>query len=420
MRIADVLFAPGRSAFFFDDQRAIKAGAQSDGFVYEGGPATPGFTAVRQAGECVSILLVLEDGQVAVGDCAAVQYSGAGGRDPLFLADAFLPVLASQVKPLLAGVALDGFRPNADRIDGLRVDGRRLHTALRYGVTQALLGAQALADGVTMTEVVAREWDLPLVAERIPLFGQSGDDRYTAVDRMILKEVDALPHGLINNVEHKLGRRGEKLQEYIRWLAGRIERLRRRADYRPDLHIDVYGTLGLALGHDAQNLVDYLASLDGLAGGLRLYIEGPVDMGERERQIEVLAAIREGLDARTSGVRIVADEWCNTLEDIRLFADHRCAHMVQIKTPDLGGIQNVVDSVLYCNANGVESYQGGTCNETDLSARVCTHLAVAARPKRMLVKPGMGFDEGYTIVNNEMTRILALLEAAGHGSHEEA
>ena len=31
-------------------------------------------------------MLILEDGQIAWGDCAAVQYSGAGGRDPLFLA----------------------------------------------------------------------------------------------------------------------------------------------------------------------------------------------------------------------------------------------------------------------------------------------------------------------------------------------
>ena len=52
---------------------------------------TPGFSKIRQAGESVSVQLVLEDGQVAYGDCAAVQYSGAGGRDPLFLADRYIP-----------------------------------------------------------------------------------------------------------------------------------------------------------------------------------------------------------------------------------------------------------------------------------------------------------------------------------------
>ena len=57
----------------------------------------------------------------------------------------------------------------------------------------------------------------------------------------------------------------------------------------------------------------------------------------------------------------------------------------------------------------MEAYQGGTCNETDISAQSCVHVALAARPERLLVKPGMGFDEGLTIVKNEMTRTLALL-----------
>jgi methylaspartate ammonia-lyase len=63
----------------------------------------------------------------------------------------------------------------------------------------------------------------------------------------------------------------------------------------------------------------------------------------------------------------------------------------------------------------VEAYQGGTCNETDVSARVCVHLALAARPERMLAKPGMGFDEGFMIVRNEMARTLTLLRAKEGG-----
>ena len=38
-------------------------------------------------------------------------------------------------------------------------------------------------------------------------------------------------------------------------------------------------------------------------------------------------------------------------------------------------------------------------------------VALAARPMRMLVKPGMGFDEGLDIVFNEMNRTIALLQA---------
>ena len=76
MKIIDVICSAGRTGFYFDDQRAIKAGAKSDGAAYVGEPKTPGFTSVRQPGESISVMLVLEDGQIAYGDCAAVQYSG--------------------------------------------------------------------------------------------------------------------------------------------------------------------------------------------------------------------------------------------------------------------------------------------------------------------------------------------------------
>jgi len=106
VKIVDVVCAKGRTGFYFDDQRAIKAGAEHDGFTYLGQPITPGFKAVRQAGEAVSVMIILEDGQIAYGDCAAVQYSGAGGRDPLFLAEDFIPVIEKMINPAWLAVSL--------------------------------------------------------------------------------------------------------------------------------------------------------------------------------------------------------------------------------------------------------------------------------------------------------------------------
>ena len=410
MKITRAQFVAGYSAFYFDDQKAIKTGAGQDGFVYVGDAVTEGFREIRQAGECVSVLLYLENGAVAVGDCAAVQYSGAGGRDPLFLARNFVPFLERHLAPLLEGRDVDGFLGNARYFDALEIEGRRLHTAIRYGLTQALLDATALARRLTQAEIILDEYQLPLVAEAVPLFGQSGDDRYAAVDKMLLKGVDVLPHGLINNVPDKLGYRGEKLEEYIRWLVARVEKLRTSPAYKPCLHIDVYGTIGLIFDQDAVRVADYIAGLEKAAGPLDLYIEGPVDAGSKDAQIEELGKITRRLEQLGSPVKLVADEWCNTYEDVVDFTDARCCHMAQIKTPDLGGIHNIVESVLYCNRHGMEAYQGGTCNETDVSARTCVHLALAARPMRMLVKPGMGFDEGMNIVHNEMHRTLAQLK----------
>ena len=77
---------------------------------YSGETVTEGFTSVRQAGESISVMIILEDGQIAYGDCAAVQYSGAGGRDPLFLAKDFIPLIDKYIKPELVGKEADNFR----------------------------------------------------------------------------------------------------------------------------------------------------------------------------------------------------------------------------------------------------------------------------------------------------------------------
>ena len=52
---------------------------------------------------------------------------------------------------------------------------------------------------------------------------------------------------------------------------------------------------------------------------------------------------------------------------------------------------------------------GGSANETDQSARICTHIGLACRPDFMLSKPGLGVDEALMIQRNEMARTLALV-----------
>ena len=413
MKIVDVVCSAGRTGFYFDDQRAIKGGAGHDGVFYTGAPVTDGFTAVRQAGESISVMIVLEDGQVAFGDCAAVQYSGAGGRDPLFLAKDFIPVIEKYIKPELVGKEANDFRGLCAMMEAIKVDGKRLHTAIRYGLSQAILDAVAKATGKMMCEVVADEYGCTVSEEPIAIFTQSGDDRYDNADKMIIKGAQVLPHALINNVESKLGKKGEKLAEYVAWLRDRILANRANEDYAPVMHIDVYGTIGAAFGNNNyKEMADYIEELGKIAKPFHLRIEGPMDCDcDRETQIEALAGLTRELDDRGCDVELVADEWCNTLEDIKLFADNKAGHMVQIKTPDLGGVNNTIEAVLYCKEKGIGAYQGGTCNETDRSAQVCVHCAMATQPVQILAKPGMGVDEGFMIVYNEMNRIIAMKKA---------
>jgi len=413
MKITDVVCSAGRTGFYFDDQRAIKRGAAHDGVFYVGQPVTEGFKAIRQAGESISVMLVLEDGQIAYGDCAAVQYSGAGGRDPLFLAEDFIPVIDKYIKPELVGKEADDFRGLCAMMESIQVEGKRLHTAIRYGVSQAILDAVAKATGRLMCEVVADEYGCTVSDTPVPIFTQSGDDRYDNADKMILKGAQVLPHALINHVETKLGPRGEKLKEYVAWLRDRILQNRPDESYMPVMHMDVYGTIGAAFGNNNYAaMADYIEELGKIAKPFHLRIEGPMDCdSDRETQLTALAGLTAELDRRGCDVELVADEWCNTLEDIKLFADHKAGHMVQIKTPDLGGINNTIEAVLYCKQKGIGAYQGGTCNETDRSAQVCVHCAMATQPDQILAKPGMGVDEGFMIVYNEMNRILAMRKA---------
>ena len=413
MKIVDIVCSAGRTGFYFDDQRAIKQGAGHDGMFYIGEPVTEGFRAVRQAGESISVMIVLEDGQVAFGDCAAVQYSGAGGRDPLFLAKDFIPVIDQYIKPQLVGKEANDFRGLCAMMEAIEVEGKRLHTAIRYGISQAILDAVAKATGRMMCEVVADEYGCTVSETPIDIFTQSGDDRYMNSDKMIIKGAQVLPHALINNVEEKLGTKGEKLAEYVAWLRDRILQTRLDDSYLPVFHIDVYGTIGAAFGNNNYKaMADYIEELGKIAKPFHLRIEGPMDCDcDRETQVVALAGLTAELDARGCDVELVADEWCNTLEDIKEFADRKAGHMVQIKTPDLGGVNNTIEAVLYCQEKGIGAYQGGTCNETDRSAQVCVHCAMATKPVQILAKPGMGVDEGYMIVYNEMNRIIAMRKA---------
>jgi methylaspartate ammonia-lyase len=415
LRIVDVITSPARTGFFADDQLAIRRGAQQDGFSYVGAPVTPGFTSIRQPGEALSILLVLSDGSVAVGDAACVQYAGAGGRESAFRADQAAVDVATQVAPALLQQEAGSFLELCARMDEIRLGGHPLHAALRYGLSQALLDAVATAQRVTMAEVIRDEYATGVELRPVPLFVQSGDDRYTAVDKMILKGAQSLPHGLINQVAGKLGETGELLAHYVAWVRDRILTLRPTPDYNPILHVDTYGTIGIIFGGDTARMADYLARLGTLAAPFRLRVEHPVDAGSWDGQVTALAALRAELRRQDPGVEIVADEWCNTLKDIEVFVAAQAADVIHVKTPDLGGLHDTAAALLLVRRGGLAAYCGGTCNETDRSAQVSAHVAMACGADLVLAKPGMGVDEGMMIVGNEMERaaVLAARRSAG-------
>jgi methylaspartate ammonia-lyase len=408
VRIKRVLAAKGLGGYYFDDLHAIKAGAKRDGFFYEGSPQVPGHSKVRQAGESISIILELESGEVAFGDAVAIQYSGVVGRDPVLNADTFAPHIDQYIAPALVGAELTSMREMCKDLEQVEVDGGLLHTGLRYGTSQAILQALALTQRRTMAEVIADEYDTQISDRPIPVLAQSGDDRYEGADKMILKRVSAITQGLFNSVE-KVGDQGQFLLGYVEWLRDRVQKFG-DPGYVPVFHLDVYGIPGLIFHNDPGATAEYLAKLGQAAAPFKLRLEAPVDGGSRDETLDLMIRLKKALGALGSDVETCADDWCNTLEDVRLFAEAGAADMIQVKTPDLGSLTNSIEAVQACQQNGVQAFLGGTCNGTDQSSRVTVNVAMGVRADLIYNKPGMGVDEGLMIVTNEMSRILALMQ----------
>ncbi len=446
--IIQVLAVPVVGGYYCEHLAALQSGPIPLEDRYTATPVAAGFRRVREVAEAVSVGLVLKGPSVGLaspvvawGDCVAVAYSGQAGRDPLFRAEEGLSTIQRTVAPVLQGRELAGFREMATEVDGLlepvevtrplsqpkgvtrrelltapaclwraaqgeqeekdltpteRVTvERRLHTAIRYGVSQALLRAAALTRGVTMAEVIAEEWGLPRPDGPVPIHAQCGAGQYAGADKMIVRRVASLPHVLVDNIPEQLGEDGAELTRYARWLKERIQQLGSLEDrYRPTIHLDVHGALGQVFQNNLGRVLGQLYALELAVQPYPLRIESPVIMESREAQIEALKTLREYVRFRKMKVQLVIDEWANTLEDIQAFVAAQAADMIQIKMPDLGSVHNTVEAVLACKAGDMGTLLGGSCAETDVSARVAVHVALATRPDVVMAKPGMGVDEG--------------------------
>jgi methylaspartate ammonia-lyase len=404
--ISDVVFAPGLGGFYYDDLAAIQAGATKDGERYLGNPKTQGFTAVRMPARVLRIGLRLSDGQCVWGDAMSVQYAGAANRDVVFDPSVYGPDALSRIADHLVGAPASDLSGNLVRARAAAQSPELKHHGFAYGVSQVLLAASANSTGTTMAETICQVFDLPVVKRPVPIYAQSGDERYRAVDSMVAKRVDILPHGLINSRE-AFGRAGETFLAYVAWVRDRVMDVG-DGGYRPTLHFDVYGVAGAAFP-TAEAMTGFLAKLWAASNPLPVQIESPIIAASIEAQLEGMAAIRRRLQTAAIPVGLVADEWCNELADVQRFVAAQACDMVQIKMPDVGWLDDTVAAVAICHAGRIGAFLGGSCTETDTSARYSVHLAMATQADQLLAKPGMGVHEGLMITVNEQAALLGTL-----------
>jgi len=464
-RIVRVHAVPASAAAYYEDHAALEAMHVPLPQRFEAEPATPGFRAVREVAEAVSVGLELDTGMVAWGDCVSTAYGSSqdvtrdeAGPVPLFRTAAGLKTIRQVAGPWLEGRTVTGFRELAAGVDGLRErvtvsrpraaaappdkEGlsrralltaparvlkaaredeeqpteqitveRRLHPAIRYGLSQALLQAVAWTEGVTMAEVIAGEWSLPKPWALVRIHADSGHERYFHAEKMIVRRVESLPHAMVDDIRGQVGAEGGELSRYLRWLTQRIRQLGGEG-YRPIIHLELNGALGKLYDDQPGKMLGQLHTWELAAKPHLLRIENPLILERRKAQLEAMAQLREYVHFRKMGVQLVASAWANSLSRVQAFLDAGAADMIHIKMPDLGGVQHAVDAVLACTEAEVGSLLGGSAAETDLSARVSAHVALATQPDLILAKPGAGVDEAISLVRNEMARVLALVQRA--------
>src|SRR5215216_841658 len=125
MKVTNVICAAGRSGYMHRDLLAIKSGqGKPNGSLYDGAPMSPGFTRIIEPATTISVMLVLEDGQIAFGDCADVILAGVAGRDPAFNAKDHMEYVRTEVADALRGRDVSAFKANAEEMDNYSRGGK--------------------------------------------------------------------------------------------------------------------------------------------------------------------------------------------------------------------------------------------------------------------------------------------------------
>ena len=399
-KIAKIITVPTQGAYYYEDVEHLQKHPTPESDRAFTPSTNPSFKFVRELAETVSVGLESESGAISWGECVGVSYAAKSGRHPTFRHALGMREIEEGIKERLLLRNITSFKELSNLVSG------DLHPAVQYGVSQALLNLVADTKRKTPCEVICEEWELPLPTTPVPLQGSSGNDRKRNAEKMILNRLEALPHSQIDDIPTQLGLQGELLLDYVTWLRERVVKYG-GGDYQPTIHLDVHGAIGAIFKRDLEQIAQYLTALEERVQPFRIRMESVVLGASRDETISLLLALKRALAKIGSSVALVADEWANTLDDIRVFARAKACDMVHIKMPDMGNIVATIDAVLECKRLGLLTLLGGSCIETDLSSRLSTHVALATRPDVFLAKPGMGIDEAIMISRNEMNRTLA-------------
>ena len=372
-------------------------------------PGTP-MKYIRQPARVLSIGLQLESGETAWGDCLSVSFAGKSGRDQAIQTSSARDAL--QEHSLLLALQKFKGRLLCEADAGLAIEFPDWKPAIRFGVSQALVNAVAVSNHCLATDVLQQALGSVAASTAPALQGSCGSNWHDAVERMIVAGVKYLPQGQFENLAEELGADGSRLFSYISWLKERIAKLSpvslTGTNFPRVITLDFHGALGQIFNGNVNAIVDYIERLAKSCQPFDLHVESPVVEETFHAQVNKLSKLTEAIRSRGISVKIIADEWANSLDEIKILATQTVLDGIHIKMPDTGSILDSGRAVEVCKANGIFVLLGGSCTETACSAQLAAHLAMATGPNALLVKPGISFDEGFSLITNELAKIQSL------------
>lgn len=398
-KIIDIITYRGWGSYFFEDIDKIRQKFIPTADRYLTPTSHDRYPFVRTPAPVVGIGLKLDDGSIHWGDAVAVSFGGKAGRAGPGSPDDLERWFKTDFKSWLLGREVSGWLSLEDSF-------LAAYTAtpafIRYAVSQAFLSVASHVAGMSSFQLIAKDLGLTPAKQPITLHGSSGGNWDDTVDRMLARKLCFLPQGQFENLESQIGPGGVNL---LTWIDGFKQRAA-RFNYKPTLTLDFHGALDAIFNNSDDKIAEFITLMSQKAAPHTLHVESPIVGKTLEYHAKRLASIRTKVRALAPTTKIIADEWANEVSDIEYLLDQKSVDGIHIKMPDTGTLSECAKAVRICKQTDTFALLGGSCTETDIGSRSSVHLALACSPDALLVKPGMGFDESYAQMHNEMARAL--------------
>ncbi|GJM42799.1 MAG: hypothetical protein DHS20C20_30810 [Ardenticatenaceae bacterium] len=234
--------------------------------------------------------------------------------------------------------------------------------------------------------MVAKEYELALPDTAVPLQITLNDKNIQITRTILTTHVVSLGYTTgKNNHKATLGAAGERLQRHIRQVAAWLQTL--DISFQPAIHLDLQDGFSDLFGNDEGKILGALFGLEQAAKPYRLQVQDPVWQDSREAQLSSLKKLQNYLGIRRMKLKLVANAWVDSLDDVIQFADPKICQMVHIALPRLGNLDAGITAVIQLKAHNLELILSGEDNA------LTTQIALVTRPTCLKGFPQRHFNE---------------------------